>query len=121
MERENMYTAILLDGTKNPVSIRLSRRDTHSEQMNYPPGSIQWSGAATKLARSFNFIQEVIRDKDVPIAKEVRIYALVGLAINSLVHGLRDDDGRPLTLKRQGEIMASDFLYPEKYQEMASN
>lgn len=105
-----MYTAILLDGSKNPTSISLDKRDGR-------PASLSWGGSATNPARHFNFERVAIRDKGQPGEREVCVFKLVGLRMDARVLGLTID-GRPATVADQAERMADEFLYPEKYAEM---
>lgn len=102
-----MYTAILLDGTKDPVCIMLDGKDGKGK-------SISWSGSATNPVRSFNFVESLHRDKGSPSEKEVLVYSLLGLKTDSRVLGLRIKD-KPLTVAEQGRMLADQFLYPEKY------
>jgi hypothetical protein len=104
-----MYTAILLDGTKEPVSIRLNPKDGR-------PASVSWSGAADKPAKHFNFVRSLVRDKGEPAEREVMIFRRVGLRAEAEVPGLVVDSRR-LTVAEQGERMADEFLYPERYAE----
>jgi hypothetical protein len=110
------YTAILLDGTQNPVSIRLGRKDRTDSDMNYPPKSISWSGGAINKPRGFNFVSEAFRNKGAEDQQEVRVYLLAGLKLTALVPpNLLDADGKEMTLEQQGAQMVDEFLYPEKY------
>ena len=116
-----MYTAILLDGTKNPVSIMLDANQA-GEFKSGQKKSMAWAGNATRPAKDFNFIR-VIDRKDGGL-KEILIFIRVGVKMESTVPGLRMNDldadaqEAPVTVHRQGEVLAEQFLYPEKYLEM---
>lgn len=115
-----MYTTILLDGTKNPVSIVLDANQA-GEFKSGQKKSMSWGGSATTPARHFNFLR-VIERKD-PLS-EILIFALVGVRMDSTIPALRwrdldvDAEDIPITVRQQGEILAEQFLYPEKYLEM---
>lgn len=116
-----MYTAILLDGTRNPICISL-KADEAGEYKAKQKRSIAWSGSATNIARDFNF-SHVIPNNDQ--SREVLIFVRVGVKPDSLVPGLRMSDldvdtqrDEFVTVKKQGEVLAEQFLYPEKYAHM---
>jgi hypothetical protein len=107
-----MHTAILLDGSKNPISILLDPKTDGR------PPSLSWGGSATTPAKHFNFVRSVVRDKGQPEEKEVLIYKHYKLNLDAPVLGLRATDGHVLSVGEQGELMADEFLYPEKYVEV---
>lgn len=116
-----MYTAILLDGTKNPVSIMLDANQA-GEFKSGQKKSMSWAGNATSPAKDFNFVR-VIDRKDGGL-KEILLFVKVGVRMDSTVPALRmkdldaDAPDTAVTVQHQGEILAEQFLYPEKYLEM---
>lgn len=116
-----MYTAILLDGTKNPVSIMLDAQQA-GEFKSGQKKSMSWAGNATSPAKDFNFLR-VINRTDQGL-KEILLFTKVGVKMESTVPALRmkdldvDANDGPVTVQRQGEIIAEQFLFPEKYLEM---
>lgn len=121
-----MHTAILLDGTKNPTCIRLNEQDAGQAKSGQKK-SIAWSGAATKPAKDFNFIRVIKRDDGEPGQREVLIYHAPGLKRDARVVGLRMKDldvtaqDGPVTVAQQEQILADQYLYPEKYIEMGQS
>lgn len=115
-----MYTSILLDGTKNPTCIQLDANQAGEFKAGQKK-SMSWGGSATAPARHFNFVRVIAR-KD-PL-KEILIFLLVGAKMESLVPALRmrdldaDAADGSVTVQQHGEILAEQFLYPEKYIEM---
>lgn len=114
-EKSPMYTAILLDGTKNPVSIRLSRKERVGVEANYPPASITWSGSAVMPARTFAFAWDEFRYKGTLDEEEIRIYKLPSLRLDSKIWVGAPGQEKQVTVQEQGRQMVDEFLYPEKY------
>lgn len=105
-----MLTAILIDGSKNPVSIQIKPGERTP--------SLSWGGSATNPARHFNFVRSYVRDKGEPGEREALVYRHAKLKGDAVIPGLRYDGEGPVTADAQGARMADEFLYPEKYAEI---
>lgn len=106
-----MITAILIDGSKTPVSILLKPSERTP--------SLSWGGSATNPARHFNFVRAFVRDERQPAERQAAVYRLVGLKSDAVIPGLHYDGSKPVTVTEQAARMADEFLYPERYAEVS--